>query len=143
MAKLIPVFLLGVFLTLVIASFSSRMKESALTEASRLDSVAQATIVQQYWMVFFKNGDNMKQDPASAALIDEGHVMHIRNLTREGKMMLAGAFAEYDQIRSMYVLRAADSLEAVRLVMSDTAVATGRLDFELKPWWTARNCVFR
>ncbi|WP_298709176.1 hypothetical protein [Chitinophaga sp.] len=144
MAKLIPVFLLGVFLTLVIASFSSRIRQqSARPDISEADSVAQSAIVQQYWMVFFKNGTAVEGDPVSSALIEEAHVMHIRNLTREGKMMLAGAFAEYDDLRAIYVLKAADSLEAASLVKADSAVATGRLQFELKPWWTARNCVFR
>ncbi len=101
MAKLIPVFLLGVFLTLVIANFSSRISHQSAGSAlpATADSLAQATIVQQYWMVFFSDGPNKKQDPASAALIDESHVMHIRNLTRSGKMMLAGAFAEYEELR--------------------------------------------
>lgn len=145
MAKLIPVFLLGVFLTFVIASFSSRLKKQPAHTAlpAAADSIAQATIVQQYWMVFFSDGPRQQQDPASASLIDEAHVMHIRNLTREGKMMLAGAFADYDRLRGMYVLKAADSLEAVKMVESDTAVVTGRLRFEVKPWWTARNCVFK
>ena len=147
MAKLIPVFLLGVFLTFVIASFSSRLKHKPEGTVTILpapaDSLAQAAIVQQYWMVFFRNGDHMQQDPASAALIDEAHVLHIRNLTREGKMMLAGAFAEYEDMRGMYVLKAVDSLDAVKMVMADTAVVTGRLRFDIKPWWTARNCVFK
>ncbi|WP_126248621.1 YciI family protein [Chitinophaga rhizosphaerae] len=147
MAKLIPVFLLGVFLTFVIASFSSRLKQNpqgtAALQPATADSLTQANIVQQYWMVFFRNGDHMQQDSAAAALIDEAHVLHIRNLTREGKMMLAGAFAEYEDMRGMYVLKAADSLDAAKMVMADSAVATGRLRFDIKPWWTARNCVFK
>ncbi len=145
MAKLIPVFLLGVFLTFVIASFSSRLQQHKAKRniSAVTDTVAKTTIVQQYWMVFFKDGSNTRQDPASAALIDEAHILHIRRLVEDGRMILAGAFADYDAMRGMYVLKAADSLEAVSLVKGDTAVLTGRLQFEVKPWWTARNCLFK
>ncbi|WP_162946430.1 YciI family protein [Chitinophaga barathri] len=146
MAKLMPVFLLAVFLTFVIASFSSRFSRIKSSETGHsvagIDTEVQAE-VKQYWMVFLETGPNQQQDPASTALIQEKHIAGIRKLAADGKLLAAGPFRGDDNLRGIFIMDCKDSLEAVALINADTAVMTGRLKYTIKPWWTVKNCLFR
>ncbi len=142
MAKLLPVFLLGVFLTVVVAAFLPRSIRFRPAAAVPADSAQQAE-VKKYWTVFLTKGPAPEQDAVTAALIQEKHMSHIQRLADEGKLMVAGSFGDSGRLRSMFILDCKDSLEAVRLIESDTAVVTQYLRFEVKPWWTVKNCVFK
>jgi uncharacterized protein YciI len=146
MAKLMPVFLLAVFLTFVIATFSSRTLNFVSSgengpvagiDADRMEEV------KQYWMVFFETGPNQGQDSASTALIQQKHIAGIRKLAAAGKLLAAGPFNSTGSLRGIFIMDCKDSLEAVSLINADTAVMTGRLKYTIKPWWTVKNCLFR
>lgn len=143
MAKLLPVFLLAVFLTVVIASFLPRkVNTNSNTSIEKEDSVSSLQ-VKQYWMVFLTKGPNQGQDAVTAALIQEKHMSNIRRLADAGKLLVAGPFGDGGDLRGMFIMDCKDSLEAVSLIRSDTAIMTGRLNFEIKPWWTVQNCLFK
>lgn len=145
MAKLMPVFLLAVFLTFVIATFSSRTLRFTAEQSppvAGIDAEGQVE-VKQYWMVFLEAGPNREQDAASTALIQEKHVAGIRKMAADGKLLAAGPFNHTDSLRGIFILDCKDSLEAVSLIDADTAVMTGRLKYTIKPWWTVKNCLFR
>lgn len=141
MTKLLPVLLLAVFLTFVIASFSPKVLKNAGTAAKK-DSVPSMEI-KQYWMVFLKKGPNRVQDTAAEAIIQKKHLSNIRRLTAEGKMVLAGPFGGDGALRGIFIMDCKDSSEVAELMKSDTAIATGRLAFEIEPWWTMKNCLFQ
>lgn len=141
MAKLLPVVLLAVFLTFVIASFSSRNLLTGDKKATN-DTIP-AFEIKQYWMVFLLKGPNREKDSATETLIQQKHMENINRLAGEGKLMLAGPFGGDDDLRGIFVMNCKDSAEAAELVMRDTAVITGRLRFEIRPWWTEKNCLFR
>lgn len=142
MAKLLPVLLLAVFLTFVIASFSPKNFQNAARPAATTDSVP-AVEIKQYWMVFLKKGPNRGQDTVAEAVIQKKHLHNIRRLASEGKMVLAGPFGGDGDLRGIFIMDCKDSMEVAELVKSDTAIMTGRLDFEIEPWWTAKNCLFQ
>ncbi|WP_346318526.1 hypothetical protein [Chitinophaga sp. YIM B06452] len=146
MAKLMPVFLLAVFLTFVIASFSSRtlrFKSAESHPVAGIDAARQVE-VKQYWMVFLETGPHHRQNPAATALIQEKHMAGIRKMAADGKLLVAGPFGGGgDGLRGIFILDCKDSLEAVSLINADTAVITGRLKYTIKPWWTVKNCLFR
>jgi len=93
-------------------------------------------------MVFLRKGPWRNQDSATAAKIQRDHLANIGRLAREGKILVAGPFGNDEDLRGIFIMSCNDSLEAVSLVNTDPAVAAGRLVFEVKPWWTARNCLF-
>lgn len=143
MAKLLPVLLLAVFLTFVIASFSPKIfKNAGAGTGAKKDSVP-AMEIKQYWMVFLKEGPNRVQDTAAEIIIQRKHMSNIQRLTEEGKMVLAGPFGGDGALRGIFIMDCKDSMEVAELIKSDTAIATGRLDFEIKPWWTVKNCLFK
>jgi uncharacterized protein YciI len=79
-----------------------------------------------------------EQTPETRKL-QEGHLANILRMSAEGKLVIAGPFADEGDLRGLYVFRAASAEEAKALVESDPAVQAGRLRFELHPWYAAKN----
>jgi uncharacterized protein YciI len=73
--------------------------------------------------------------------IQAGHMANIRRLAGEGKLLLAGPFADDGDLRGIFVFKVASMEEAEALVASDPAVQAGRLRVELHPWYSAKNIV--
>ncbi len=108
--------------------------------ASNKDT-AQKFEMKQYWMVFLKKGPNRTQDSISAAKIQEAHIRNIDRLASLGKIVLAGPMGYDKDLRGIFVIDAKDSAEAASYIKTDSAIITGRLRFELHPWWTAKGKV--
>jgi uncharacterized protein YciI len=144
MAKLLPVLLLAVFLTFVIASFTSKTTKTAGTAlpATTEDSVSKVEN-KKYWMVILRTGTNRKQTAASAASMEDAHMNTMRNLVKEGKLVVAGPFTEKEELQDVFIMECNDSLEVANLIQQDPAVATGWLKAEIRPCWTARNWQFK
>lgn len=100
---------------------------------------AQNFEMKQYWMVFLKKGPDRSQDSISAAKIQEAHIRNIDRLAALGKIVLAGPMGYDKDLRGIFVIDAKDSAEAAGYIKTDSAILTGRLRFELHPWWTAKG----
>lgn len=140
-SKVFPALLLVGFLILLIVSFKPTRTRSATTTASTADTAK--VMMKKYWMVLLKKGPNRNQDEALSALIQKKHIANIERLAKSGKMLVAGPFEDDGDLRGIFILDCADSAEADGLVKTDTAIMTGRLNYEIKAWWTAKNCVFK
>ncbi|SEW54473.1 YCII-related domain-containing protein [Chitinophaga arvensicola] len=99
--------------------------------------------LKRYWMVLLKKGPVRNQDTALAAKIQRGHMDNINRLSAAGKLVVAGPFENDETLRGIFIMDCKDSLEVVSLVDKDPAVVSGRLIFEVKPWWTVKNCMFK
>lgn len=95
--------------------------------------------MKQYWLVMLLRGPNRGQDSATAASIQAGHMANIDHLHREGKIVMAGPMGHNKDLRGIFIMDAKDSTEAASLVNSDPAIISGRLRYELHPWWTAKG----
>jgi uncharacterized protein len=95
--------------------------------------------MKKYWLVLLYKGNNRTHDSATAARIQEKHIANIDRLASEGKVIMAGPMGYDKDIRGIFIMDCKDSMEAVSLVQTDTAVITGRLRFEVHPWWTAKG----
>lgn len=92
--------------------------------------------MKQYWLAFLLKGPRRNQDSAAAARIQAAHLRNIGKLASEGKIVLAGPMGYDRDLRGIFVMDAKDSAEAASFINTDSAVVTGRLRFELHPWWT-------
>ena len=94
--------------------------------------------MKQYWLVMLLKGPNRSHDKATAQRIQAAHIANIDRLAAEGKVVMAGPMGyQYDaDLRGLFIMDAPDSVTAASYVMTDSAVITGRLRFELHPWWT-------
>jgi uncharacterized protein len=71
--------------------------------------------------------------------IQEGHMANIRKMAKEGKLILAGPFADNTDLRAMFVFLTDSTEEARKLCDGDPAIQAGRLRVELHPWYSAKG----
>ena len=93
--------------------------------------------IRQYWFVMLTAGNNRNQDSAAAAKIQEGHMANIKRLYNEGKLKVAGPFGDEGKWIGLFIFDCETKEEVVKLVKTDPAIAAGRLNYEIHPWWTA------
>lgn len=146
-SKVIPTLLLLGFLVIVVISFhpspTQRVATNVLPRHPRPVRPNVEYEMKKYWMVLLKKGPRREQSKEVAAQIQRAHLANITRLAVAGKVVLAGPFEGDGDIRGILVMDCKDSVEAANLVNTDSAVITGRLAYDLKPWWTAKNCLFK
>lgn len=92
--------------------------------------------MKQYWLVTLLRGTNRTHDKETATRIQAAHIANIEKLHREGYIVMAGPMGYDKELRGIFIMDAKDSATVSQLVMQDSAVITGRLRFEIHPWWT-------
>ncbi|TGE22419.1 hypothetical protein E5K00_19455 [Hymenobacter aquaticus] len=93
------------------------------------------TPAKTYYLVLLKNGSARGQDLETVATIRAGHAAHLQQLTRQGRLTLAGRCPGANStLGGMYILSAKDLDEARRLTQADPAVQAGSLTMEIYPW---------
>lgn len=114
-----------------------------VSQFGRTKTLAQDTTpkyeMKQYWLTFLYKGPNRDQDSATAASIQAAHLANIERLAGKGKIIMAGPMGYDKDLRGIFIIDARDSAEAAGYVNTDPAIVTGRLRFELHPWWTAKG----
>ena len=88
---------------------------------------------------FLVRGTNTSQDKATADEIQKGHLAYMDSLHKQGKLVMAGPFADAGNARGIVVYRVKDVAEAKALAAEDPAVKAGRLVLEAYPWMTFRG----
>jgi uncharacterized protein YciI len=66
--------------------------------------------------------------------IQEGHLANITRLFNEGKMSLAGPFADGGERRGIFIFKVSSIAEAEALAATDPAIIAGRLKINLHRW---------
>jgi uncharacterized protein len=95
--------------------------------------------MKTYWLVFLLKGPNRTHDSATSARIQQAHLANIDRLNKEGKIIMAGPMGYNKDLRGIFIMDCKDSAEAASYIKTDTAIVTGRLRFEIHPWWTAKG----
>jgi uncharacterized protein YciI len=94
--------------------------------------------IRQYWLVVLTKGANRSQDSTVAAAIQKAHLDNINRLYNEGKIKVAGPFGKNEKgWQGIFIFDCATREEVETLLQSDKAVSSGRLQFEILPWYTA------
>ena len=136
------ILILGLF-AILMAQFtqaqSEKDKKNDKVKAPKEDGYE----MKQYFFVMLLEGKNRTQDSTTAAKIQEGHIANINRLAGLGKIMVAGPFGDRGNWKGLFIFDAASKEEVEGLLKTDPAVSSGRLDYDIRPWWTAKNCVFK
>ena len=99
--------------------------------------------LKQYYFVILVKGTNRTQDSATVAKIQAGHLANITRLYEEGKIDLAGPFADDTDWRGIFIFNVESKEEVIALLKTDPAIAAGRLDFIIHPWYGKKGTVLR
>jgi uncharacterized protein YciI len=91
--------------------------------------------MKTYVMAFLKAGPNRNRPPQEAQKLQAAHRANINRLAKEGKLVLAGPFADDGALRGIYVFDVATVAEAEALTKTDPAIQAGQLEMELHPWY--------
>jgi len=95
--------------------------------------------LEQLVLGFLVRGSNTSQDKATADAIQKGHLAYMDTLHAQGKLVMAGPFADSGNARGVVVYRVKDVAEAKALAAEDPAVKAGRLVLEAYPWMTFKG----
>lgn len=101
--------------------------------------------MKQYYFVMLTKGarrDEIK-DTNQLKKIQEGHLANIARLAEMGKIVMAGPFGDEGNWRGIFIFNCPTKAEVEKLLATDPAIAAGRLSYEIHPWWTAQNCLFK
>ena len=72
--------------------------------------------------------------------LQEQHLAHLRAMTEEGHLLIAGPFSEQpDESLRGFCLYRTDLEETRRLAESDPSVQAGRMAVDIMTWWTKRG----
>ena len=93
--------------------------------------------IRQYFFVMLTAGKDRSQDSATAARIQAGHMANISRLYKEGKLKVAGPFGDGGNWIGLFIFDCASKAEVEQLLQTDPAVRSGRLAYDIRPWYTA------
>ena len=91
--------------------------------------------MRTYVMAFLKAGPNRNRSREDAQELQQAHMANINRLAGEGKLVLAGPFADDGPLRGIYIFDVATVAEAEALTKTDPAIQAGSLVMELHPWY--------
>jgi uncharacterized protein YciI len=94
---------------------------------------------EQFGLGFLLSGTNRTQAVAEVELIQAGHLDHMDGLRQQGKLGVAGPFAENSNWRGVVIYRVKTVEEAKALVAGDPAVKAGRLVIGARSWMTFKG----
>lgn len=122
----------------IMDSVEKRLKEKGY-QTFRYEEGDTTYLMQRYYMVFLKRGDNRSQDSTEAAELQKQHLAHLSRMAEEGYASLIGPLESDGEIRGIAVYNTATQKEADSLAKLDPMVKSGRLKVEVHPWWTAKG----
>ncbi|MGZ5253887.1 MAG: YciI family protein [Flavitalea sp.] len=142
----------NIFFTILIlsciSSVNAQQKENTSSSSAGKDSKTDASKadtpkMKQYFFVMLTKGPNRGQDSATAANLQKGHMDNMGKMAKDGKLLVAGPFGDDGDWRGIFILDCATKEEAETMVKADPAIQAGRLGYEIHPWWTMTNAVFK
>ena len=93
--------------------------------------------IRQYWFVMLLKGPIRNQDSTTAAKIQEGHMANINKLYYEGKIKVAGPFGDSGNWLGIFIFDSPTKEEVEKDLKTDPAIASGRLSYDIRPWYTS------
>lgn len=101
--------------------------------------------MKQYYFVMLAKGERRGEITDTVVIneIQRGHMANINRLAEMGKIVVAGPFGDNGNWRGIFIFDCPTEEEVKELLNTDPAVKAGRLAYEIHPWWTAKNCVFK
>ena len=91
--------------------------------------------MRTYVMALLKAGPNRERLRDEAQRLQAAHRANINRLAQEGRLVVAGPFADDGLLRGIYVFDVPTIAEAEALTRTDPAIQAGQLVMELHLWY--------
>lgn len=92
--------------------------------------------MKSYTLVILKTGTAEVNDKAERDSLFAGHMSNISRLVDQGDLIVAGPLGKNDHAyRGIFILNTTDRDAAIEMLMQDTAISSGLLNFELFSWY--------
>ncbi len=96
--------------------------------------------IKQYFFVMLTRGPNAATiDSLERAKIQAGHMANIRRMAESGKLNIAGPFGDDGNWRGIFIFNVQSEEEVKELLKNDPAIQSGRLAYEIHPWWSEKG----
>ena len=101
--------------------------------------------LKQYYFVMLTRGAERKKvtDTAIINRLQAGHMANIKRLYEEGKILVAGPFDDDGNWRGIFIFDCDTQEETEKLLATDPMIKAGWLAYEIHPWWTQMNAIFK
>ena len=116
-------------------------KEASNPRIVKMDNID----LKQYYFVMLTRGPERKKvtDTAIINKMQAGHLANIKRLAAEGKILVAGPFDDDGNWRGIFIFDCDSKEETEKLLATDPMIKAGWLAYEIHPWWTGMNEVFK
>lgn len=101
-------------------------------------------VMKRYYFLLYLRGER-SEDYSEAELeeIQAGHLAHISKMVKEGVVCMAGPFGDDTEKRGLLIFDL-ETEESVReWIEQDPGVRSGRMSYEIHPWWGAKGSVLK
>lgn len=96
-------------------------------------------VMKRYVFMLLNEGPKRDHDSLTATKIQEGHMKHINEMAKTGKLAIAGPFQDGGKYRGILIFDVDSISEAIRMESTDPAVVSGRLQMQAIYWWAAKG----
>lgn len=96
-------------------------------------------VMKRYVFMLLNEGTNRNNDSASVAKIQAGHMKHLNEMAKTGKLIIAGPFDNGGKYRGILIFDVDSISEALRMESTDPAIVSGRLQMQAIYWWAAKG----
>jgi len=96
-------------------------------------------VMKRYVFMLLNEGPKRDHDSATIARIQEGHMNHLNEMAKTGKLSIAGPFDNGGKHRGILIFDVDSISQAIRMESTDPAVLSGRLEMEAIYWWAAKG----
>lgn len=96
-------------------------------------------VMKRYVFMLLNEGPNRTHDSIAAAKIQEGHMKHLGEMAKTGKLVIAGPFENGGKQRGILIFDVDSLSQAIRMESTDPAVSSGRLEMQAIYWWAAKG----
>ena len=128
------------FKTLIIAFFLLGTISQSFSQREFKTNEGDTTyVMKRYVFMLLNQGPNRDQDSATIVKIQEGHMNHINEMAKTGKMFMAGPFETGGKHRGILVFDVDSISEALKMESTDPAILSGRLEMQAIYWWAAKG----
>jgi uncharacterized protein YciI len=124
------------FVCLLVAIFSTEVFSQREFKTQGGDTTY---VMKRYVFMLLNEGPKRDHDSVTVAKIQEGHMKHLNEMAKTGKLAIAGPFENGGKHRGILIFDVDSISQAIRMESTDPAVVSGRLEMQAIYWWAAKG----